>query len=462
MGGVSKSLSMAVTAASGALIVALLFAWVGPGFEGIAGPASAAVLFDERQVQQIYDQVSPAVVEIIIDNEVEGSLSQSGFGSGFLIDREGHIATNNHVIEGNDRVRVKFRDGRYATATVLGRNPANDVALIKVDPAVVADIEPVDLGDSSRVRPGQLAIAIGNPFRMEGTVTAGIISGLNRSLPSELGRSISGVIQTDALIAPGNSGGPLLNSAGQVVGINSAIEVPLAGVLQRTAGFAVPINALNQSLPQLKQSLVVQPPWLGVSVTDVDQILAEGLGLPMPGGAYVTGVAEGSPAQAAGLVPSDLNFNRNWDVPGSESDRESDRESGNDPRDSGDATRGDVIVAVDGVSVSSVTGLITELNRHQPGDSVALTVVRAGETIEVSVTLGTWPEQPAASSSRRFYHRIIPEGQGLPNFRILPDGQGLPDARILPDFPRDLQIPRFHYEFEIPRFSLPDLTPAVP
>jgi serine protease Do len=247
-----------------------------------------------------------------------------------------------------------------------------------------------------------------------------------------------------------------------VVGINTAIEVPLAGVLQRTAGFAVPINALNQSLPQLKQSLVVQPPWLGVSVTDVDQILAEGLGLPMPGGAYVTGVAEGSPAQAAGLVPSDLNFNRNWDVPGSESDRESDRESGNDPRDSGDATRGDVIVAVDGVSVSSVTGLITELNRHQPGDSVALTVVRAGETIEVSVTLGTWPEQPAASSSRRFYHRIIPEGQGLPNFRILPDGQGLPDARILPDFPRDLQIPRFHYEFEIPRFSLPDLTPAVP
>ncbi|HEU0022752.1 MAG TPA: trypsin-like peptidase domain-containing protein, partial [Dehalococcoidia bacterium] len=356
-----------------------------------------------------------------------------------LIDREGHIATSNHVIEGNDRVRVKFLDGSYAAATVLGRNPANDMALIRVDPSVVADIEPVRLGDSSMVRPGQLAIAIGSPFRMEGTVTAGIISGVNRSLPSDLGRSISGVIQTDALIAPGNSGGPLLNSAGEVVGINTAIEVPLAGVLQRSAGFAVPVDALSRNLPQLMQSLVVQPPWLGVSVTDVNQTLAEQLGLPLEEGVYITGVTVDSPAQAAGLVSSSMNLDQDGNAAGDTSGD-----------DSGEGTLGDVIVAVEGVPVSSVNGLIAELNRHQPGDSVALTVVRNGENIKVPVTLGTWPEQPAVNSTRRFYHWEFPNGRGLP------------DVPILPEFPRDFRVPRFHYEFEIPGFSLPDFTPAVP
>jgi S1-C subfamily serine protease len=426
MGGLSKAFAMAITAASAAVIMALLFAWVGPGFEGIPGPASAAILFDEQEVQQIYNRVSPAVVEVIIDREIGDAFAQTGFGSGFLIDQEGHIATNNHVIQGNDRVRVKFLDGSYATATVLGRNPSNDVALIKVDPALVANIDPVALGDSSTVRPGQLAIAIGSPFQMEGTVTAGIISGLNRSLPTDLGRSISGVIQTDALISPGNSGGPLLNSAGQAVGINTAIEVPITGILQRSAGFAVPINALRLNLPQLMQSLVVQPPWLGVSITDMDQILAEQLGLAMEEGVYVTGVTVAGPAHAAGLVPSSKNFDRSGEAPA-------------------EGTPGDVIIAVDGVSVSSVTGLINELNRHQPGDSVALGVVRDGQDIEVPVTLGTWPEQPEVNSNRRFFHRV------------------LPDAPIQPEFPRDFQIPRYHYDFEIPGFSLPDFfTPAVP
>lgn len=416
---------------SAAVVMALLFAWVGPGIEAIPRPASAAVLFDEQQVQQIYNRVSPAVVEIIIDNEIGDSFTQTGFGSGFLIDQEGHIATNNHVIEDNDRVRVKFLDGSYVTATVLGRNPANDIALIKVDPSVVANIEPVELGDSLLVSPGQLAIAIGSPFRMDGTVTAGIISGVNRALPSDLGRSISGVIQTDALIAPGNSGGPLLNSTGQVVGINTAIEVPLSGILQRSAGFAVPIDALTQHLPQLKQSVVVQPPWLGVSVADVDQLLSEQLSLPVEEGVYVTGVTVDSPAQAAGLAPSGLDFDPNGDAVSS-------------------GTLGDVIVAVDGVSVSSVTSMIAELNRHQPGDSVALTVIREGENLEIAVTLGTWPEQPEVNITQQFFHRG------------LPDARELPDSPILPDFPREFRIPRYHHEFDIPGHSLPDLIPAVP
>ena len=185
------------------------------------------------------------------------------------------------------------------------------MALIRVDPAVVSDIEPVELGDSSVVSPGQLAVAIGSPFRIEGTVTAGIISGVNRALPSELGRSISGVIQTDTLIAPGNSGGPSLNSAGQVVGINTAIEIPITGIPQRSTGFTVPIGALTQHLPALKQSVVVRPPWLGVSVSDVNQLLAEQLGLPVEEGVYVTGVMADSPAQAAGLIPSLTNLDLN-------------------------------------------------------------------------------------------------------------------------------------------------------
>ncbi|MDA1219591.1 MAG: trypsin-like peptidase domain-containing protein [Chloroflexi bacterium] len=432
----SKTLAMAITAASAAVIMVLLFAWVGPGIEGIPRAASAAVLFDEQQVQQIYSRVSPAVVEIIIDSAIGDSFAQTGFGSGFLIDQEGHIATNNHVIEGNDRVRVKFLDGSYATATVLGRNPANDIALVKVDPAAVANIEPVELGDSSRVSPGQLAIAIGSPFRMEGTVTAGIISGVNRALPSDLGRSISSVIQTDALIAPGNSGGPLLNSAGQVVGINTAIEIPLSGILQRSAGFAVPIDALAQHLPELKQSMVVQPPWLGVSVADVNQLLAEQLGLSVGEGVYVTGVTVDSPALAAGLVASAMNFDRNGDAVSA-------------------GTLGDVIVAVDAVSVSSVTGMIAELNRHQPGESVTLTVIRDSENLEVMVTLGTWPEQPEVNITRRFFHRELPHQE-------LPDGQVHPEVPIMPDFPREFRIPRYYHDFEIPGFSLPDLIPAVP
>jgi S1-C subfamily serine protease len=249
MGGVSKTFALAVTTVSIAITLAILFAWVGPGIEGLTSPASAAALFDEEQVQQIYDRVSPAIAEISVDQENGGSYTQIGFGSGFLIDSEGHIATNNHVVEGGDRVRVSFPNGAQAIASVLGRNPGNDLALLKVDPEVVAGIEPVELADSSLTRPGQLAIAIGSPFQMEGTITVGVISGIDRSLPSNIGRSISGIIQTDALIGPGNSGGPLLNSAGQVVGVNTAIEVAPAFTGRPSAASQSPSIAWSTPCP---------------------------------------------------------------------------------------------------------------------------------------------------------------------------------------------------------------------
>ena len=260
MEGATKTFALAITAVSAAVIAVVSFAWFGPGLPSFSAPASAESLFDQAQIQAIYDQVSPAVVEINLDRQRGDEFIEDGFGSGFLIDRQGHIATNNHVIEGADRVRVSFRDGTSYTATILGRNLVNDLALLQVPPEAVIGIEPVEFGDASLVRPGHLAIAIGSPFRMEGSVTAGIISGVDRVLPSRKGHSISGVLQTDALIGPGNSGGPLLNAAGQVVGINTAIQISPTWD-RRTTGFAIPIDNLATHLTQLKEEGIVRPLW---------------------------------------------------------------------------------------------------------------------------------------------------------------------------------------------------------
>ena len=224
MDGVTKAFALAVTTLSTAVILVVAFAWFGPGLAAVT-PSASASLFDEELVQNIYGQASPAVVDINVDRKVADSFNRLGFGSGFLIDMEGHIVTNNHVIQGADRLRVSFQDRTSAEAVILGTNPANDLALIKVDREAVADIKPLFLGDSSDLRPGQLAIAIGSPFGLGGSVTVGVISGLDRTINSDISRPISGVVQTDALINPGNSGGPLLNRDGEVVGINTAIQV---------------------------------------------------------------------------------------------------------------------------------------------------------------------------------------------------------------------------------------------
>ena len=235
MRGVSKSFALAVTALSVAVIFVIAFAWAGPGFDGTSKPASAA-LFDEQLVQTLYEEVSPAVVDINVDRQMEESFGRLGFGSGFLIDDEGHIATNFHVVQDADRIRISFQDGSSAQAELLGTNPANDLALLKVDSEAVKDITPLTLGDSAAARPGQLAIAIGSPFGLGGSITVGVVSGLDRTLTSDLSRPISGVIQTDALINPGNSGGPLLNRDGEVIGINTAIQSHFGRMALRTPG----------------------------------------------------------------------------------------------------------------------------------------------------------------------------------------------------------------------------------
>lgn len=394
MANVGRGVGLGMAAAAAAVIIVVAYLWVGPGGDSIFKTASASVLFNEQQVINVYNQVSPAVVEVNTGRGTGTGLVPTGSGSGFLIDSEGHIVTNYHVVDGAGSVNIKFSDGTSATATVLGTYQANDMALLKVDAAAVAGLQPVALGDSDDLNPGQMVIAIGNPFGLEGSVTVGVVSQVGRDLPSNLGRPISNVIQTDALINPGNSGGPLLDSDGRVIGINTAIQVSPTGGVSRGIGFAVPINTLKTALPQLKAGGNLKPPWLGVQAADLDPLLAERLELPVNSGVYVTGIALQGPADQAGVV-----------------------ESGVDAR--GRATAGgDIITAVDGVAVATVAELVTQLNKHRSGDEVILTVIRGGETIQVTVTLGEWPDRNQQQRPRTQPRRPQPDDRDDPRERF--------------------------------------------
>ena len=354
MDGVTKGFAIALTGVSTAVIFVIAFAWFGPGISGVT-PFASAALFDEERVQAIYRDAIPAVVAVNVDRKVGDAYERISLGSGFLVDTEGHIVTNNHVIEGADRIRVEFQDGTDAEVQVLGTNPANDLALLQIDPSLVAGIQPLILGDSSLVKPGLLAVAIGNPFGLEGSVTVGVISGVNRTLDSDIGRTISGVLQTDALIRPGNSGGPLLDSDGMVLGINTAIQVSDSSFSfleenKSSIGFAVPSNTLADLLPRLVAGELISPPFLGVSLHEVDTLLAERFDLPDDRGVYVTQVMPDGPADTAGVVGS-----------GALSPDQA-------------TLGGDVIVGIDGVAVNSVAELVSEVNGHLPGDQVTLEV----------------------------------------------------------------------------------------
>ena len=360
--------SQIITITAVGIVIIMLAAFIWPGPNGVAFPSGPTMLYDEDLVEEIYHRVSPAVVEIYADTESEGSFNQAAAGSGFLIDSEGFIATNYHVIERADRVRVSFLEGPEVEAEILGRNPANDLALLRVPKERVAGIEPVKLGDSAQVKPGQLAIVIGNPYGLEGSVSVGVSSGVNRGLPSDLGRFIPGMIQTDALINPGNSGGPMLNRDGEVIGITTAIELAAPKINQRSIGFAVPSNTLADLLPRRVEAQVVKPPWLGTLSRNVTPLMAERLKLPVDSVFYVIRVIPGSPAQQAGLAASGV-----------------DTEGRPSPG-------GDIIIAVNGRPVAAGTDLTAALNRYQAGGEITLTVVRDGRETRVPVTLAEWPE----------------------------------------------------------------------
>ena len=264
-------------------------------------PRTVVVSSDEMIHMEVFDRVHPAVVNIATTTlsmsfwlEI---IPRQGQGSGFIIDREGYILTNNHVVAKAQKITVTMADGNKISATLIGRDPTSDLAVIRIPSTYVNSV--VALADSDTVRVGQKAIAIGNPFGLSHTLTTGIVSALKRGIRTQDGNQIDDLIQTDAAINPGNSGGPLLNSSGEVIGINTAIY-SLSGGYQGI-GFAIPINLARGVATQLITSGRVARPWLGISGISITPVLSEGLGLDVREGVLVVDVVRGSPAHQAKL-----------------------------------------------------------------------------------------------------------------------------------------------------------------
>jgi putative serine protease PepD len=297
---------------------------------------------------QLYKDASPGVVDITVQTTQGGGFGNFGNqessaeGSGFVIDTNGDIVTNQHVVDGATSINVRFKDGSTAKAALVGSDPSTDLAVIKVN-VDSSKLHPLTFGDSSTVQVGQSVAAIGSPFGLPESLTSGIVSALNRTITAPNNFSISGAIQTDAAINHGNSGGPLLNSSGEVVGVNSQIESDGGG--NEGVGFAIPSNAVKDVVNTLIAGKTVQHAFLGVTVGDATS----------GAGATIESVKSGTPADSAGLKA------------------------------------GDIVTKIDGVAVDNADDLTAKISAHQPGDKVTLTVTRSGATKTIDVTLGTRP-----------------------------------------------------------------------
>ena len=327
---------------------------------------------EEQLIINAYERVSPAVVHItsrVIEYSFFwGPIPQEGTGSGFIIDREGHIVTNNHVVAGAEEVEVTLANGSVFPAKVIGTDPYFDLAVLKVD-APAAQLTPVELGSSANLRVGQRAIAIGNPFGLDRTLTVGVISSLGRVIEREGEPPLGEAIQTDAAINPGNSGGPLLNSQGQVIGVNTAIKSPTGGSVG--IGFAVPVDAVKRVVPELIEKGYYAHPWLGFEAYSIVPALAQGLDLPVDKGLLIARIYRDSPADKAGL-------------------RGADREVrvGNYILLAG----GDIVTKVNGTAVNSMEDLTIYLEtKTRVGDRLTLTIWRDGKEQQVEITVGERP-----------------------------------------------------------------------
>ncbi|MGA2820407.1 MAG: trypsin-like peptidase domain-containing protein [Anaerolineales bacterium] len=341
--------------------------------------ATSATTLDAYQqvLEQVYARVSPSVVTINVEQSAQTPFggSQQALGSGFVWDMQGHIVTNNHVVDGAQSVQVTFPDGTTLPAKVVGTDPNTDLAVIQVS-APSGLLHPVQLGDSSKVVVGQIAIAIGNPFGEQNTMTVGIISALGRSLPVQSNSfqgasySIPDVIQTDAPINPGNSGGVLLDENGYVVGVTSAIES--ASQSSSGVGFAIPASIVSKVVPSLIQSGQHQTPYLGISGTTLTPALAQAMGLNSSArGALIEDVALGGPAAKAGLLGSNQPITLN-----------------------GQAVRvgGDIITAINGTAIQGMDDLLTYVaGSTEAGQTITLTVQRNGKQMDLPLTLGVRP-----------------------------------------------------------------------
>ena len=332
----------------------------------------------EDQVVAVYDSAGPAVVNIstiviAYDFFMRPVPQEGGTGSGFLYDNEGHIVTNYHVVENAEELSVTLADGEAYPAEIVGADPSNDLAVVRIDAGYLP--EPIGLGNSDGLRVGEFVVAIGNPFGLERTLTVGVISSLGRVIQSPDGRFIGEAIQTDAAITPGNSGGPLLDLEGRVIGVNSQIISPSrasAGI-----GFAVPVNTVKRVVPQLIAQGRYAHPWLGVQPLGLTPERAQafreaGMDVPVDEGLLMIEVVSGGPADRAGIQGGDRIV-----------------QLGNVRL----ALGGDIITAINGEAVDDLQELTVYLETQtQVGDTVEVTIVRDGVEQNVQVTLAERPQ----------------------------------------------------------------------
>jgi serine protease Do len=319
--------------------------------------------FGDDMMERFFGQPAPDREDVPPGRGRERRQTQTSLGSGFVIDKDGYILTNRHVIEGADKVQVTFPGGKSYDAKIVGRDARTDVGLLKIDAAEPLTV--LALGDSDKTEVGEWVMAVGNPFGLGGnSVTVGVVSFMGRDIRLEDPRRGTSVemIQTDAAINPGNSGGPLLNTRGEVIGINTMI---MTGGSQASAGvgFSVPINVAREILPQLREKGKVVRGWMGVNIQAVTEDVAATYGLSEGKGAYVTAVTPGSPAEKAGLQPED------------------------------------VILSADTRAIQDNSDLSRYISSKSPGASVKLEILRGKEKKAVSVTLGTFPDSTEQSST---------------------------------------------------------------
>src|SRR5882724_3804246 len=335
------------------------------GSASVATPSNItdpSLATDEQNNIEVYKAASPGVVYIqstAMARDFFGMFSRpvEGAGSGSVIDEQGDILTNYHVIADAEKLTVSFGSGKAYPAKVVGRDPDTDLAVIKLLETPKESLTIVPMGDSDKLIVGQKVLAIGNPFGLDRTLTTGVISGLERPIHAQNGRTIEGAIQTDASINPGNSGGPLLDSHGQMIGINSQIESPSgasAGV-----GFAIPVSIAKRIVPQLIRNGVIRRPDLGIRYVDAANTQAQ---LPVSEGVVIWSAQPGGAAANAGL-------------------------RGLVQTEDGDVELGDIIVGVDGAKVSNYDDLYKALDKHQIGDAISVEIVRRGKHMSVPVKL---------------------------------------------------------------------------
>jgi len=328
---------------------------------------------DEKNNIAVYEKVADGVVNVtstaIQQDFSFNAFPTQGSGSGSIIDMKGHILTNHHVVANAQKLEVTLADGSKWPAKLVGSDPDNDLAVIKID-APKEKLKVVPMGDSKSLRIGQKVLAIGNPFGLQRTLTTGIVSSLGRTIRSEVGTLIEDVIQTDAAINPGNSGGPLLNSEGEIVGINSAIISPSGGSVG--IGFAIPVNAAKRVVPELISKGYVTYPYIGATIQSLIPEMAKHLKLKIERGAMISEVVKGGPADKAGL------------------------KGGNQKVQVGNMivlVGGDIVVKADQKEVKTNDELIHYIREKKPGDTILLKVFRKGNFEDVKVTLGERPRR---------------------------------------------------------------------